>query len=91
MVLMKICSKARVVQGSLLLPTFARVCGKFCSETSPIAAAHGAGVFIFGTQPQLTLLEYQSSSNPMKTKQATPYSKHKNWKKNKHFFDVDIQ
>jgi hypothetical protein len=44
---MKIWSKARVVQGSLLLPTFARVCGKFCSETSHIAAAHDAGTSIF--------------------------------------------
>jgi hypothetical protein len=44
---MKIWSKARVVQGSLLLTQFARVCGKFCSETSPIAAAHGARTCIF--------------------------------------------
>jgi hypothetical protein len=35
-------SKARVVQGSLLLTVFARVCGEFCSETSHIAAAHDA-------------------------------------------------
>jgi filamentous hemagglutinin family protein len=40
-------NKARVVQGSLLLTTFARVCGEFCSETSPIAAAHGARTLIF--------------------------------------------
>jgi hypothetical protein len=40
-------NKARVVQGSLLLTAFARVCGKFCSETSHIAAAHGARTLIF--------------------------------------------
>jgi hypothetical protein len=60
---MKICSKARVVQVSLLLTEFARVCGKFCSETSPIAAAHGAGKLIF----KLTLPERYSSKKPKKT------------------------
>jgi hypothetical protein len=73
---MKICSKARVVQASLLLPTFARVCGKFCSETSHIAAAHGAGISIFREAQE---------------KQAIPYSKHDYWKKSEHFSDADIQ
>jgi hypothetical protein len=35
---MKIWSKARVAQGSLLLPDFARVCGKFCSTNSSTTA-----------------------------------------------------
>jgi hypothetical protein len=48
-------NKARVVQGSPLLTAFARVCGKFCSETSHIAAAHGAGISIF----RLTMQEHQ--------------------------------
>jgi hypothetical protein len=52
---MKIWSKARVVQVSQLLTAFARVCGKFCSETSHIAAAHGAGTSIF----KLTVPEHQ--------------------------------
>jgi hypothetical protein len=74
---MKIWSKARVVQGSLLLTTFARVCGKFCSETSHIAAAHGAGTCIF--------------KQTNEDKQASPYSKHNFWKKTEHFSDADIQ
>jgi hypothetical protein len=73
---MKICSKARVVQGSLLLSAFARVCGKFCSETSHIAAAHGAGTSIF---------------KEAKEKQVISYSKHTSWKKTEHFSDVEIQ
>jgi hypothetical protein len=48
-------NKARVVQGSLLLTTFARVCGKFCSETSHIAAAHGARTLLL----KLTVQEHQ--------------------------------
>jgi hypothetical protein len=56
-------NKARVVQGSLLLTTFARVCGKFCSETSHIAAAHGAKTLIF----KLTMQEQRSSNKPTKT------------------------
>jgi hypothetical protein len=56
-------NKARVVQGSLLLTTFARVCGKFCSETSHIAAAHGAKTLIF----KLTVQEQRSSNKPTKT------------------------
>jgi hypothetical protein len=73
---MKICSKARVVQGSLLLTAFARVCGKFCSETSHIAAAHGARTSIFREAQE---------------KQAIPYLKHTSWKKTEHFSDADIQ
>jgi hypothetical protein len=87
---MKICRKARVVQGSLLLPEFARVSGEFCSETSPIAAAHGAGIFIFGSQPQLMTLEHQDFKKT-KGKQAVSYSNYTFWKKNEHFSDVDIQ
>jgi hypothetical protein len=60
-------NKARVVQGSLLLTTFARVCGKFCSETSHIAAAHGARKSIF----RLTMQEQQSSNKPTKTSKPT--------------------
>jgi hypothetical protein len=65
---MKICSKARVVQGSLLLTAFARVCGEFCSETSHIAAAHGAGTSIF----RLTMQEHQvfKQTNQDKTSQS---------------------
>jgi hypothetical protein len=74
---MKIWSKARVVQGSLLLTQFARVCGKFCSETSHIAAAHGARTLIFKQTNQ--------------DKQPNPYLKHTSWKKIEHFSDVDIQ
>jgi hypothetical protein len=74
---MKICSKARVVQGSLLLTTFARVCGKFCSETSHIAAAHGARTSIF----KLTMQEHQVFKKINEDKQANPYSKHTSWKK----------
>jgi hypothetical protein len=84
---MKIWSKARVVQGSLLLTTFARVCGKFCSETSHIAAAHDAGVSIF----QLTMQEHQVFKPTNEDRQAIPYSKHTSWKKNEHFSDVDTQ
>jgi hypothetical protein len=76
-VLMKIRRKARVIQGSLLLPTFARVCGKFCSETSHIAAAHGARTCIF--------------KQTNEGEQASPYLKHRFWKKIEHFSDVDIQ
>jgi hypothetical protein len=80
-------NKARVVQGSLLLTTFARVCGKFCSETSHIAAAHGTGISIF----ELTVQEHQVFKQTNEDKQASPYSKHSSWKKNKHFSDADIQ
>jgi hypothetical protein len=51
-------NKARVVQGSLLLTTFARVCGKFCSETFHIAAAHTVRTCIF----KLTVPEHQVDS-----------------------------
>jgi hypothetical protein len=72
---MKIWSKARVVQGSLLLTTFARVCGKFCSETSHIAAAHGARKSIF---------KQRKTSKPVHIHNTF-------WKKTGHFSDVDIQ
>jgi hypothetical protein len=38
---MKIWSKARGAKVRLLLTNFARVCGRFCSETSHAAAVHG--------------------------------------------------
>jgi hypothetical protein len=81
-------NKARVVQGSPLLPTFARVCGKFCSETSHIAAAHGARISIFKSSRSKNI---RSSSKRTKTKQASPYLNHTSWKKIKHFSDADIQ
>jgi hypothetical protein len=40
-VLMKICSKAHGAKGSVLQTKSARVCGRFCSETSHVAAVHG--------------------------------------------------
>jgi hypothetical protein len=53
------------------------------------------------TSPQLTVLEYSSSSSRRQNSnlQATqprqtihaPYSKHTSWKKKEHFSDVDIQ
>jgi hypothetical protein len=65
----------------------ARDCGEFCSETSPIAAAHGARTSIF----KLTMHEHQVFKQPNEDKQANPYSKHTSWKKKERFSDADIQ
>jgi hypothetical protein len=65
----------------------ARDCGEFCSETSPIAAAHGAGILVF----KLTVQEHQVFKQTNEDKQAISYSKHTSWKKIEHFSDVDIQ
>jgi hypothetical protein len=47
-VLMKIWQTRCVVLPKVqILSRDARDCGEFCSKTSPIAAAHGAGTFIF--------------------------------------------
>jgi hypothetical protein len=40
---------------------------------------------------KLTVSKHQVIKQANQDKQASPYSKHKNWKKNEHFSDVDIQ
>jgi hypothetical protein len=49
-VVMKIWRKARGAKASPVQPSFARVFVRFCSMTSSIAAAHGAGILILKAQ-----------------------------------------